>query len=321
MSANQPSQYHVMPEWFEYLRRHVVLSGLLVAQWIVTTLLILQISVSDPGQWQTWTWVDWSNAVVAVLMGMAGAGVALGISSAMAEAFGLKKWITGLFGFLGMLGLVAVDIWAGIAERSRTARPTPADSLLVDWTGIEALRVVPASVVIVACLLATLILYYGWTNRPPVVMTAEEAERRRQEKLANARYKAQLRTIQAGGLAKAGRAFGQGITGRKSEPSPAGDAADSQGVIGEVASDSEPLPRNVSRMPKPNGLQWTAKDLQAHILAEYGVTIPDDRALNAVQTLGKGRKIEGAKGTPYYVHPSTAKKWARQTYGQQEIAD
>ncbi len=61
--------------------------------------------------------------------------------------------------------------------------------------------------------------------------------------------------------------------------------------------------------------------MQAHILTEYGVSVSDERALNVVQTLGKGKQIEGAKGKPYYVHPSTAKKWARGTFSQQEVAD
>jgi hypothetical protein len=299
--------YHVMPDWFEYLRRHVVLSGLLIAQWIVTSLLILQISVADPGQWRTWTWVDWSNAVVAILMGMAGAGVALGISSAMAEAFGLKKWLTGLFGFVGMLGLVAVDIWAGIAERSRTARPTPADALLANWTGIEALRAVPASVVIVACLLATLILYYGWTNRPPLIESEEQAALRHRQKLADAQYKADLRAIQAKGLATAGRAFSEGITGKQSAPLLGGNDL---GLTGEGDAPTAELAdgsRKVIRLGKKTALQWTATDLQAYIRETYGALLADDTAVSRIQFLGDNKRLEGVPGRPYYANNRRAK--------------
>jgi hypothetical protein len=314
-------QYHVMPEWFEYFRRHIVLSGLLVAQGMVSTLLILEISVSDPGQWPLWTWVDWSNALVAVLMGGASAGVALGISSSMAEAFGMRKWVTGLFGFIGMLGLILIDVWAGIAERSRTARPTPADSLLADWTGIPALTVVPASVVIVACLLATLILYYGWTNRPPVVETEEQAALRRRQKLADAQCKADLRAIKAKGLATAGRAFSEGITGKQSTPLlPENDL----GLTGEEDAPTAELAdgsRKVIRLGKKTALQWTATDLQAYIREIYGALLADDTAVSRIQFLGDNKRLEGVPGRPYFANNRRAKAWADRQYSQQEIAD
>jgi hypothetical protein len=310
-----------MPEWFEYFRRHIVLSGLLVAQGIVSTLLILEISVSDPGQWQTWTWVDWSNALVAVLMGGASAGVALGISSSMAEAFGMRKWVTGLFGFIGMLGLILIDVWAGIAERSRTARPTAADSLLADWTGIPALTVVPASVVIVASLLATLLMYYGWTNRPPMVETEEQAALRHRQKLADAQYKADLRAIQATGLAKAGRAFSDGITGKQSAPLVAGNDL---GLTGEGDAPTAELAdgsRKVIRLGKKTALQWTAADLQAYIRETYGAIVADDTAVSRIQFLGDNKRLEGVPGRPYYANNRRAKAWADRQYIQQEIAD
>jgi hypothetical protein len=311
-----PSQNtHVHPAWFSWIQRHAALSGLLLAQWAVTTLMVLMVSVSDPGQAQHWAWFDWINFAVAILLGLAGAGIALGLSAAMADAYGSGKWIKGTFGMFGVLLLVSFDIWAGVAERSRQARPTPADEWLANTTGITALGVVPISVLFVAFLHASLILFYGWSARPQVVETEAEMAARQRKELLKAQHHAALREVQAAGLARAGRAVAAGLTGKKDEPIPATTQAGFPGEDSAATGDNLVTFPGPKRAAKKTGLQWTAGDLQTYIRATYGAALSDESATSTIQFLGGNKRQDGVPGRPYYANNRKAKAWADRQYG------
>jgi hypothetical protein len=321
MSANQPQQQHVHPAWFSWIQRHAALSGLLAAQWIVTTLMILMVSVGDPAGWQSWAWYDWLNFVVAILLGLAAAGIALGLSATMADSFGAGKWIKGAFGMFGVLLLVSFDIWAGVAERSRQARPTPADEWLADTTGIPIFRVVPISVVFVAFLHASLILFYGWSARPQVVETEQEREARHAKELSEKRHKAAMREVDAGGIGAAGRALKAGFTGKKDETL-AESGTPVHLEVNAPSTSEKPAKFSASRVPgKKTAKQWTAADLQAYVAWAYDRVLDDITAGNMVRSLGGNQQIMSLVGKPYYANNLTAKGWADKVYSRQQSDD
>jgi hypothetical protein len=316
-----PNQSHVHPAWFTWVQRHAALSGLLAAQWIVTTLMILMVSVGDPASWQTWAWFDWLNFVVAILLGLAAAGIALGLSATMADAFGAGKWVKGCFGMFGVLLLVSFDIWAGVAERSRQARPTPADEWLANATAMPVFNIVPISVVFVAFLHASLILFYGWSARPQVIETEEEQAFRQRKELAKAQHNAKMRAVQAGGLGAAARAAKAGLTGKQDEPLPTDSASIIQEESGaDTPNNVTPIHRR-KRPANQTGLQWTAADLQAYISDRYQRVLDDATAGDTIKLLGGNKRLEGVVGQPYYANNRKAKAWADRLYGQQEMAD
>jgi hypothetical protein len=314
---NQP-QTHVHPAWFSWIQRHAALSGLLLAQWMVTTSMILIVSVSDPTHYMWWGWLDWVNFGVAFFLGLAAAGVALGLSAGMADAYNGGKWLKGSFLFLFILALVSFDIWAGVAERSRQARPTPADAWLAGATGLSILGVVPISVLFVSVLHASLILFYGWSARPQVIESEEEIAVRQRKELLKAQHNAKMRAVQAGGLGAAGRALRAGLTGAQ-EDSISPDSETTNPQMHALDTTGNVVAFKPSKAAgKKTALQWTASDLQAYIRATYSRELDDATASNTIRSLGDNRRLEGVVGQPYYANNRKAKAWADRLYNQQE---
>lgn len=320
-SSNLPNQSHVHPAWFSWIQRHAALSGLLAAQWIVTTLMILMVSVGDPAGWREWAWYDWLNGVVAILLGLAAAGIALGLSATMADAFGAGKWVKGCFGMFGVLLLVSFDIWAGVAERSRQARPTPADEWLANSSGIAVFGIVPISVVFVAFLHASLILFYGWSARPQMIESEEEMAQRQRKELLKARHNAALREVHAKGLGAAGRALKAGLTGGQEEVIPGSSEPMNQPIDTQDTAGNLIAFKPSKAAGKKTALQWTASDLQAYIRATYSRELDNETASNTIRSLGDNRRLEGVVGQPYYANNRKAKAWADRLYSQQEAAN
>lgn len=322
--ATQHTESHVLPAWFIWIQRHAALGGLLIAQFLITTAMILKVSVSDPANWQQWSWLDWVNVATAGMIGLAAAGVALGLSESMAQAWGAGKWITGLFTLLGMGVLVSFDVWSGIAERSQEARPTPADSLLAHWTGITAFGVVPISVVFISVLHAALLLFYGWSNRPQVVETVEERSARQARELSEAAHKAKLAEYQGAGwgarLGAGFKAAKQQVTGEQSggndSDEPADNvtpfpplAGDESGGFGARSANSTPGAKNIRKG------QWTSGNLREYALSTYGANVSADAAQSAMSALaimGKAHK----EGNRYVASQKTVKAWVDQKYGE-----
>ena len=327
--ATQESSYssysgHVLPAWFIWIQRHAALGGLLIAQFLITTAMILKVSVSDPANWHHWTWLDWVNAGSAGLLGVAAAGVALGLSENMAEAFNAGRWISGIGKLLGMGILVSFDVWSGIAERSQQAHPTPADSLLANWTGIAALAIVPISVVFISALHAALLLFFGWANRPQAVETQAERTARQARELSEAAHKAEMARYKGAGLgAMLGgglRAVKQAASGEQSGGNDGDEAAatvtplrlvgdDASGGFGSHAPQSQPGVKGIRKG------QWTTSDLRAYALATYGANVSKEAAqdaMSALCTLGKARKV----GNRYVASERTVRAWVDGKYGE-----
>lgn len=323
-NEHQSAASHFMPSWFEAFRTRYVLTCLIIAQWITTTIMVVMVSVSNPGEPWTWTWLDVSNLIIAVLLGGAAAGVSLALSASMAEAFNSGHPFKGIFCFLGMSGLFAADVWAGMSERSVEAHPTNADTFLANVTNFDALKVIPPSVFFVSFLLAALVLYYGWTNRPPVVEPEEAAEARRRKELRDAQHKAEMRQYTSGGV---GRFIGSNLRAAKVAATGSDTPALSSGEpitfadtntpgIAIDDSDSGPLPANVSRLrPRSKG-PWFKDDLMAYIpLAYPGVSINEAAALTGIKEAGNGRM----KGTAYAASIPQAKAWVKRHYGEPKV--
>jgi len=219
-AQTQQQQHHYTPPWLDWIATNVVPSAMIVAEFIIGSLFFIVTSVRDPYTPDRWSVLEWALVVVAGCVGAAMAGLALKLSGMAAEMLATGRWVRGLFTFLGVLILALIETWAGIVERASMIGVGKADLLLADYTHIDAFRHIPTSVFMVSFLLPCLVLWYGWASRPPVVISAEGQAATHHKKLADARFKAEMRAIQAGGLGVALRAAQAGITGKKDDALP-----------------------------------------------------------------------------------------------------
>lgn len=311
-------QHHYTPPWLDWIATNVVPSAMIVAEFIIGSLFFIVTSVRDPYTPNQWSVLEWALVVVAGCVGAAMAGLALKLSGMAAEMLATGRWIRGLFTFLGVLVLALIETWAGIVERASMIGVGKADLLLADYTHIDAFRHIPTSVFMVSFLLPCLVLWYGWASRPPVVISAEEQAATHHKKLADARFKAEMRAIQAGGLGAAMRAAQAGITGRKDEALLAGSDN------GNPEVDDAGTPNNMTTLPRDRavqnvpGIYWTAARLQAYIRETYHRELDDITAGNQIKSLGGNKRYDAAVGKPYIANNRKAKSWADSMYGAAE---
>jgi hypothetical protein len=317
----QPQQHHYTPPWLDWIATNIVPSAMILAELIIVTGFFIVTSVRDPYDPSRWSYLEWALVIVAGFVGLAMAGLALKLSGQAAEMLATNHYMRGGFTFVGVLVLACIETWAGIVERAQTIGIGPADLLLADYTGISAFRSIPTSVFMVAFILPCLVLWYGWASRPPAVVTAEEQALTHRKKLAAARFKAEMREIQAGGLARAGLAFKKGITGAQEDAIP-GDGEPLNSPIDAQDTGGNVVAFKPSRAAgKKTALQWTASDLQAYIRATYSRELDSETAGNTIRSLGDNRRLEGVVGQPYYANNRKAKAWADRLYNQQEAAN
>ena len=311
-------QHHYTPPWLDWIATNVVPSAMIVAEFIIGSLFFIVTSVRDPYTPNQWSVLEWALVAVAGCVGAAMAGLALKLSGMAAEMLAQGRWVRGAFTFLGVLVLALIETWAGIVERASMIGVGKADLLLADYTGIDAFRHIPTSVFMVSFLLPCLVLWYGWASRPPVVISAEEQAATHAKKLADARFKAEMRQIQAGGIGATIRAAQAGITGKKDEPLPTGsDGVYSQVNDADTPDNVTPLPRDRSQQNVP-GIYWTAARLQAYIRETYHRELDDITAGNQIKALGGNRRFDAAVGKPYIANNRKAKSWADSMYGAAE---
>ena len=311
-------QHHYTPPWLDWIATNVVPSAMIVAEFIIGSLFFIVTSVRDPYTPNQWSVLEWALVAVAGCVGAAMAGLALKLSGMAAEMLAQGRWVRGAFTFLGVLVLALIETWAGIVERASMIGVGKADLLLADYTGIDAFRHIPTSVFMVSFLLPCLVLWYGWASRPPVVISAEEQAATHHKKLADARFKAEMRAIQAGGLGAAMRAAQAGITGRKDEALLAGSDN------GNPEVDDAGTPNNMTTLPRDRavqnvpGIYWTAARLQAYIRETYHRELDDITAGNQIKSLGGNKRYDAAVGKPYIANNRKAKSWADSMYGAAE---
>jgi hypothetical protein len=325
-SPKQPA--HVLPSWFEFMRRHVVLSLLIIAEFVVNAGLVIRLVVSDMNHPETWTWYEWVSAcVLAPAIGLAVSGVALALSQASSDAFGEGKPLRGLFTLSGLLTFGGIEVWASLVERSETVRPSAADTMLLGSLGIPVSVLTP-SVIVFAFLLPVAVVYVGFTNKPPTLEDETTWEEMQRRKVKEAQYRAQARAAGAGGL---GRAIAANLKAARQTLNPGQGAGNAPGINGTLSEgadtlspantdgdpqDSGVLPAKVTRMPRNGkGLNWTAADLRGYCQETYGVSLGEAEAVGYIKAMKKSRQLEGVAGAPWAAHRATVKAWADQRYG------
>lgn len=325
-NTNTPGS-HVLPSWFEFMRRHIVLSLLIIAEFVVNSGLVVRLVVSDMNHPETWTWYEWVSAVVlAPAIGLAVSGVALALSQASSDAFGEGKIWRGLFTLSGLLLFGGIEVWASLVERSETVRPTAADTLILGAFNIPVSALTP-SVVVFAFLLPVAVVYVGFTNKPPTLEDGATWEEKQQRRVKAAQYNAQVRAAAARGL---GAAVAGGIKAAKATLS-ASDAAginaalsteDDTSTLANANGDpqgQEPLPAKVTRLPaRGKGLNWTAADLREYCQKEYGASLGEAEAVGIIKAMNKAKQLTGVAGAPWAAHRATVKAWADKRYRRED---
>lgn len=318
----QPQQHHYTPPWLDWIATNIVPSAMILAELIIITGFFIVTSVRKPYEPQAWSYLEWALVIVAGFVGLAMAGLALKLSGQAAEMLATSHYLRGAFTFAGVLVLAAIETWAGIVERAQTIGIGPADLLLADYSGIDAFRHIPTSVFMVAFILPCLVLWYGWASRPPAVISAEEQAATHEKKLAEARFKAELSTIRAGGAARTAAAFKNGITGKQDAPLPT-DSAPAFSEETAPTTNEKPAKFQASKIPgKKTARQWTSQDLQRYVAWAYDRELDDITAGNMIRSLGGNKQLPEMVGKPYWANNLSAQNWADSVYkGQQEATE
>jgi hypothetical protein len=235
-----------LPGWVNFIQDNLFLSFLILAEaYLLGTLMTLGWvpDIETPSSWGTYHGV---GVVLFFLAGAMAAGVALRCSVVAASCFRRHEWGFTLFNFLGVVAFCGAEIWASLSERSANLHPTPADKAVLQLLGHSSLPVSP-TVVVVSLLLPFASLYYGFSQQHVHRETAEERAAKLEEeegqlerKLMRVRMQAQIRQVQAAGLAGALRAGVQAARG--AEPSLMAGEDELTGTARRSVSRSEAAP-------------------------------------------------------------------------------
>jgi hypothetical protein len=321
MASNiQQEQHHALPEWYDFLRRHVVLSLLIVCEVVTNGGLVLLLVVHDVNDPLSWSWLEWLYALTLPIgIGLVTGGLAVSLSQVSADAFAQGRWLLGLLFFLVMLFYGAIEVWASLVERSATSKPTPADLLAFAWAGMQPTPIT-VSAIIFALMLPFSAVFVGFANRPKTMEDDETWEQKARRNLAQAELNAELAAINTGMAASVvGGFFRQAKAAAKGEGNPSLAAAQttdkgeglSPPTVHHLDRVSASPAQHSSRLPHAKG-PWKKDDLMAYIAEEYPqVTLEESAALAAIKGLGNGKM----KGTAYIASMLACKAWARKTYG------
>lgn len=324
MAAN-PQATHILPAWYDFIRRHVVLSLLIICEIVTNGGLVLLLVVHNVNDPWSWSWLEWVYAATLPLgIGLVSGGIAVSLSQICADAFNQRKWGTFLFMFAILLFYGGIEVWASLVERSATSKPTPADLLAFQWLNMQ-----PTALTVSACVFAFMLpfsaIFIGFANRPKQLEDDETWEQKARRRVAEAKLKAELATITSGTAAHVvGGFWRQAKAAAKGEQTP--DIAPAQSMD-NASANLAPLPvqtldigdaaeQVASGAKLPKG-PWNSKALLAYIALEYPmVSLSETQALETIKTLGDGRK----KGTAYVATIGQCKAWALRTYGEPSSA-
>ncbi len=330
---------HVLPPYFEKIQRYLVLPLLLLAEFYVNGLLSVRGIVANLAAPDTWDWYGWVGvAIMFVAIGLACAGIAVGLSGRCAEAFALGRW----YAFPLLLGVVVfagVEFYAGISERSVNLVATPADTAVGQVIGLALSAATPASIM-ASIILPVATIFYGFALKPPQVETDAARKERHAAKLAEAQYQADLRRIKAAGLAGAARAATQAAFGAKDASLPGEDAQasgdnlppDDGGnvsliggkdgrVIGGKDARSGKAGNGRGGLSVVNKNLLTADDLRQSLARDNHVFISEADALAFVKAQPSAERVMGIQGQPWAANKAATLQRARAKFASGNMAE
>lgn len=324
----QAAQHHALPSWLHWVQSHLFLSFLLLAEAYLLGDLMQRGWVENIEDFAHWGLYHGVGVVLFFAAGAMAAGVALQCSVTAAEAFQTRHPFLGLFNLVGVMVFAGSEIWASLSERSANLRPSPADQAVLAMLNVQGLPVSP-TVVVVALLLPFATLYYGFSQRKPPEETTEERRERQERELAEARHKAELRAVRAGGLAGAARAAIQaatrdasatetsadGATYPDDDGGPSGGASAGEGA--GVAGGKHLRPVRISSGTSALRGRITAAQLRDEVRERWGAEISEDAAVAFIRSLPDGGPTQGVQGRPVSAPKAQALARAKQKWGAQ----
>lgn len=318
MADTAPAQSysaHVLPAYFEKIQKWLVLPLLLICEFYVMGLFSARGFVNNLADPASWSWYGAIGVAVSFFgVGLACAGIALGLSGNCAESIAHGRIIRGLFLGAGVAFFAAVELYAGISERSVNLISTPADTALGQFIGLALKAATPASI-IASILLPLATVFYGFALRPPKVEADAERAARMRRELEEAQHRAALTKVKAGGLAGAIRAGVQAATGKEETPSPEDNQDDNR-----PNNDTPPTPittrKRGERAPTTTPRNMLTGPQLRHYLAEdMQVFISDEDALNFIKSQPTRERLSGVKGQPWAANKAATLQRARALYG------
>ena len=329
---------HVLPPYFETIQRYLVLPLLLLAEFYVNGLLSVRGIVANLAQPESWDWYGWIGvAIMFVAIGLACAGIAVGLSGRCAEAFARGRWYAFPL-FIGVIVFAGIEFYAGVSERSVNLVATPADTAVGQTIGLLLSAATPASIM-ASIILPVATIFYGFALKPPQVETEAARVQRHAAKLAEAQYQADLRRIKAAGLAGAARAAAQSAFGAKDAGLPGEDmqassdnpSPDDGGNVSLIGGKDGRLTRGkdgrsgkagsgrgqLSVLPK-NLL--TADDLRQSLARDSQVFISEQDALAFIKAQPTAERVMGLQGQPWAANKAATLQRARLKFASANTA-
>lgn len=234
---------HILPNWFQRFQEVAFLPLMIVAEMLINGVMMasgLVGDVNNPFAGGLQHWLAEATWVALFLAGAVMGGMAIRTSAASSYWFS-RNAARALFNVAGMLGFVALEVWASVMERSYNPIISPVDKATLAWFGV-AHPSVSITDVVVALALPLAAMFWGFSAMKPAVKSAAEVRAEGERKIAEAEAKARVRVAQAAGWGATLRAGTQAAFARKGggqdDDSHMGDGASFAGQDGHVSSDS-----------------------------------------------------------------------------------
>lgn len=311
------------PAWYEAVQRHVFIPAIIAVGGIVYGTMFTW-GLAPSGSWETW---DTTTQVTVALMFAAGflcGGMELRCSLKSATSFARGSVGFGLFNLIGVFLFMVPEMWAGIVERSTGFPMSGPDRIALEWFGYNPdTAVVVPSVLAIAILPPIVGLFYGFSEERREEEDPEEIRRRAELARVKLEAKQQLRAARVRGFVSLTRDTLEQVRESKDDAQPLEDGerlgevthAPYTLITGGAYSDKDGAPAQAgSRAKAPTSIppgQWTAARFVEWVAKEYGHTLDQQTAKEAVKTIGKSRQATGAQGAPYVASITALKAWAK----------
>jgi len=310
--SKQKDATHHLPGWFLAIQRHVVLTLLIIGEFVVNMGLAIRLVTHDYAHPETWNWYEWTSALtLGLAAGLAAAGVAVALSQAVADSFAQGRPIRALFLMAGLFAFCTIEVWGNLVERSVDARPSPLDMEVMRWAAIEDFPVTPSAIAF-SLFLPLSAMFYGFTSRPKQAISDEEFEQQQQRKLRQAEFNAKINATRMSGLASGvrGALESANVVKPKAKPASVSDA-NPEGLTGASEQIDAAPGRSSTGLPNAKG-PWNKKDILRYLALEYPhISIGEPALMRAMKTEMGGFK----QGTQLVADIRAVRPWARRFYG------
>lgn len=317
MANQQPVAHATMPGFVVWIQDNLLLTLLIISSGFVNMVMLVDGIVPNIEDPATWGAFRTGEIIALAAAGLGLGGLALRISYKIAVCYSARQWGRVVFLAFGMSTFAFIEFWASFSQRAQHIATTPADAAVLSLFNIQNPSV-SLTAVLISIVIPFASIFWGFAADDPAPKAVEDPatlKQRLENQLLEQQYRTQMTAARVGGLAGAVRA---GVKAAQGIP-PATETSEVSVSDAGEGTPEEPTPQdaNVSATPPraagiPRGF-WKPRELQAWVLAEYGVQLSEKQSTNALRFAGKNRQAS-SNGTPFIAKIAAAKRVAQEMY-------